>query len=163
MRRRSKMSKALIHSVSESLFRLRFAAANQFFKPIREKERETCEFPPGYMHVMGWLKSKGEPVSMTELASASFVSKPNLTTMVDRLCAEGLAERSADENDRRIVNVVLTKKGRDIIARHKAEVAAFIESRLALLEDAELEKLKGALDDMTDIIRLMEERQIKNR
>ena len=156
-----KMNKELIQSVSDSLIKLRFVMVNQFMKPMREKEREKCEFPPGHMHVMGWLKSKGEPVSMTDLASASFVSKPNLTTMVDRLCAEGLVERSADVNDRRIVNVALTQKGRNFLLRHKLEVAAFIESRLTLLDDSDLEKLKRSLDDLTDILNLIGEKQQK--
>lgn len=153
------MNKELMQTVSESLIRLRFLVVTHFMKPMREKERERNEFPPGFMHVMGWLKSKGEPVSMTDLAAASFVSKPNLTTMVDRLCADGLVERSSDVNDRRIVNVALTKKGKDFLCRHKAEVAEFIESRLALLDDAELEKLKRALDDFADILNIMGEKQ----
>lgn len=158
-----KMTKELIHSVSESLIRLRFAAVNQFLKPMREKERETCEFPPGYIHVLGLLKPGGKPVSMTDLANTSHISKPNLTTMVDRFCAEGLVERSADINDRRIVNVTLTQKGRDCLMHHKAEVAAFVASRLALLQDTELEKLKDALDDITEIFNLLTERQKEHR
>lgn len=153
------MNKELIQSVSDSMLKLRFLVAAHFMKPIREKEREKCEYPPGYMHVMGWLKSKGGPVSMTDLANSSFISKPNLTTMVDRLCAEGLVARSADVNDRRIVNVALTQKGMNFLLRQKAEVAAFIESRLELLDDSELERLKCALDDITAIVNLMGEKQ----
>ncbi len=153
------MNKELMQTVSESLIRLRFLAVTHFMKPMREKERERNEFPPGFMHVLGWLKSKGQPVSMTDLAAASFISKPNLTTMVDRLCADGLVERSSDVNDRRIVNVALTKKGKDFLCRHKAEVAEFIESRLSLLDDAELEKLKHALDDLADIMHIIGEKQ----
>ena len=82
------MSRELIRSVSESMIRLQFLTASHLVKPMREKERERCEFSPGHMHVMGWLGSKGGPVSMSDLANSSFVSKPNLTTMVDRLCAE---------------------------------------------------------------------------
>jgi len=153
------MNKELMQTVSESLIRVRFLAVTHFMKPMREKERERSEFPPGFMHVMGWLKSKGGPVSMTDLAAASFISKPNLTTMVDRLCADGLVERSSDVNDRRIVNVTLTKKGKDLLCRHKAEVVEFIESRLALLDDNELEKLKHALDDLADILHVIGEKQ----
>ena len=157
------MNKELMQTVSESLMRLRFSVMNQFMKPMREREREKSEFPPGFMHVLGWMKSKGVPVSMTDLASASFISKPNLTTMVDRLCADGLVERSADVNDRRIVNVALTKKGMDFLCRHKAEVAEFVESRLSLLNDVELDKLKHALDDLTDILDVIGEKQTDNR
>ena len=156
------MNKELIQTVSESLIRLRFLAV-KFLKPMREKERERCELPPGYMNVMGWLRSRGKPVSMTDLASASFISKPNLTTMVDRLCADGLVERSADVCDRRVVNVALTQKGKELLLRHKAEVTEFVESRLSLLEDSELETLKRALDDLADILKRIGEKQKDTR
>ena len=153
------MNKELMKTVSESLIRLKFLVSTQFLKPMREIERERNEFPPGYMHVLGWLRSKEVPVSMTDLAGDSCISKPNLTTMVDRLCADGLVERSADVNDRRIVNVALTKKGMDFLHRHKAEAARFIEGRLSLLDDLELERLKHALDDLSDILDRIEEKR----
>ncbi|MDD3169193.1 MAG: MarR family transcriptional regulator [Eubacteriales bacterium] len=153
------MNKELMHSVSESLLRLRLLTVSQLLKPMREIERERNEFPQGYLHVLSWLSARDAPVSMTDLAGASCISKPNLTTMVDRLCAEGLVARSSDVSDRRIVNVALTQKGMEYLNRHKEEVSAFIQSRLALLEDSELRKLKGALDDIADIIKIIEEKK----
>ena len=153
------MSKELIRDVGESLIRLRLLIGTQFMKPIKEIEREKCELPPGYIHIMRWMMSNGnEPVSMKDLANSSNISKPNLTTMVDRLYSDGLVERSADQNDRRIVNVALTKEGIELLRRHKAEIMKFVEIRLSLLEDDELIKLKGALEDIGDIVQLMGER-----
>lgn len=153
------MNKELIHSVSESLFRLRILVVSQLLKPLREAERERNEFPQGYLHVLSWLRARETPVSMTDLAVASCISKPNLTTMVDRLCAAGLTTRSSDISDRRIVNVALTQKGVEYLNRHKEEVTIFIQSRLALLEDPELDKLKHALDDIADVIKIIEEKR----
>lgn len=149
-----------MQTVSDSALKLRLLVVTQILKPMKEMERERSEFPPGFMHVLGWLKSKGGgPVSMSDLANASFISKPNLTTMIDRLCTEGLVERSADVNDRRIVNVALTQKGDEFIQKHKEETMKFIESRLALLEDEDLNRLKHALDDITEIMTLIGEKQ----
>lgn len=145
------MNDELMRAVSESLIRLRFLAATYLMKPMREMERERGE-SPGCMHVLGLLKSKKGPVSMTDLAAASFISKPNLTTMVDRLCADGLVERSASPNDRRIVNVSLTRKGVELIDRRREDTAAFIESRLSLLEETDLEKLRFALKELIVIL-----------
>jgi DNA-binding MarR family transcriptional regulator len=125
---------------------------------MREVERDQ-EFPPGYIHVLGWLKSKGGPVSMSDLACASFVSKPNLTTMVDRLCADGLVERSAAPNDRRVVNVAITQEGLNFLIRHKQEVAKFIAGRLSLLDDADLDRLKSVVDELTEILQTLGEKQ----
>ena len=121
------MNRELVKSIGESLLKLRVVFVSQFLKPMHEAERGKIECPPGCMNVLGWLGSKDQPVSMSELASASFISRPNLTTVVDRLCDEGLVVRSADVHDRRVVNVALTKKGEELIRRHKEEAAAFIE------------------------------------
>ena len=153
------MNKELMQTLSEQTLRLGFLVKSQLLKPMREAERDRNEFPPGYIHVLGWLKSKGGPVSMSDLACASFVSKPNLTTMVDRLCADGLVERSADPNDRRVVNVALTQEGINFLIRHKEEVAKFIACRLSLLDDADLDRLKHALEELTDILQMIDEKQ----
>jgi DNA-binding MarR family transcriptional regulator len=156
------MNDELMRAVSESLIRLRYLAATYIMKPMRETARERGESSPGCMHVLGLLKSKKGPVSMTELAQASFISKSNLTTMVDRLCAAGLVERFANPNDRRIVNVSLTRKGTQLMDRHREDVAAFIESRLSLLEEPDLEKLQLALNELIGILEKIGERQ-KNK
>ena len=153
------MNKELMKSVSDSALKLRMLVMTQVLKPMKEIEREKSEYPPGFMHVLGWLKSKGGgPVSMSDLACASFISKPNLTTMIDRLCTEGLVERSADVNDRRIVNVALTQRGDEFIQKHKEETIKFIESRLALLEDEDLKRMQRALDDITEIMTVIGEK-----
>lgn len=153
------MNKELMHTLSEQMLKLGFLVKNHIMKPMREVEKDRNEFPPGYMHVLGWLKSKGGPVSMSDLACASFISKPNLTTMVDRLCADGLVERSADPSDRRVVNVALTQEGRNFLIRHREEVAKFIAARLSILDEADLERLKVVLDELTDILETLGEKQ----
>lgn len=153
------MNKELMQTLSEQVLRLGLLVKSQLLKPMREAEKDRSEFPPGYIHVLGWLKSKGGPVSMSDLACASFVSKPNLTTMIDRLCADGLVERSSDPNDRRVVNVALTQEGVNFLIGHKQEVAKFIAGRLSLLDDSDLERLKHALEELTDILLMIREKQ----
>ncbi len=154
------MNEELLKTISESLIRLRFLVGNQLIKPIREIERGKSELSPGYIHIIGFLKSRGNtPVSMTDLAAKMCISKPNLTAMMDRLCAEGFVERLADTNDRRIVNIALTKEGVKFLERHKAVMIEYIMSRLSLLESPELEKLKVALDDIADVIHVIGEKQ----
>ena len=53
----------------------------------------------------------GEPLPMSALADALHCDNSNITGIVDRLEAAGLAERRADERDRRVKAVVLTEKG----------------------------------------------------
>jgi MarR family transcriptional regulator, organic hydroperoxide resistance regulator len=53
----------------------------------------------------------GEPMPMSALADALHCDNSNITGIVDRLEAAGLAERRSDERDRRVKAVVLTEKG----------------------------------------------------
>jgi DNA-binding MarR family transcriptional regulator len=53
----------------------------------------------------------GIPVPMSALAEALHCDNSNITGIVDRLEAAGLAERRPDERDRRVKAVVLTEKG----------------------------------------------------
>ena len=53
----------------------------------------------------------GMPVPMSSLAEALHCDNSNITGIVDRLEAAGLAARRPDERDRRVKAVVLTENG----------------------------------------------------
>ena len=53
----------------------------------------------------------GEPMPMSALADALHCDNSNITGIVDRLEAAGLAERRPSERDRRVKAVALTEKG----------------------------------------------------
>jgi MarR family transcriptional regulator, organic hydroperoxide resistance regulator len=65
---------------------------------------------PQQSMAIGSLKP-GEPMPMSALAEALHCDNSNITGIVDRLEAAGLAQRQADERDRRVKAVVLTKDG----------------------------------------------------
>ena len=65
---------------------------------------------PQQAMAIGALKP-GEPMPMSALAEALHCDNSNITGIVDRLEAAGLAERRPDERDRRVKAVVLTEKG----------------------------------------------------
>jgi DNA-binding MarR family transcriptional regulator len=91
----------------------------------------------------------GVPLPMSALAGALQCDNSNVTGIVDRLEAAGLAERRPDERDRRVKTIVLTPHGeavRDEVQRRAGtpppEIAALSEADAALLRDV----LQRALD-----------------
>ena len=52
---------------------------------------------------------------MNELARWMGVTRPAATGLIDRLIAQGLAQRRGDSQDRRVVRVAITGKGRRIL------------------------------------------------
>jgi DNA-binding MarR family transcriptional regulator len=73
------------------------------------------------------------PMRITDLADAEGVSQPGMTTLVNRLAAEGYAERFADPTDGRVALVRITATGRQALAERHAARAAAISAVIARL------------------------------
>src|SRR5689334_17012665 len=64
------------------------------------------------------------PLPMRELAALLGCDASNVTGIVDRLEAQGLARREADPHDRRVKRVIATPEGKETIRRVRAEMHA---------------------------------------
>lgn len=60
-------------------------------------------------HILGILKVHG-PKPISVIGKRLLIAKQNMTTIADRLIQDGLLERQRDTNDRRIINIAITKK-----------------------------------------------------
>lgn len=60
--------------------------------------------------------SRAEETPMNALARFLGISRPAATGLVDRLIAQGLVSRGDDPQDRRVVRVALSAKGRKVLA-----------------------------------------------
>ncbi|MGO9359377.1 MAG: MarR family winged helix-turn-helix transcriptional regulator [Xanthobacteraceae bacterium] len=88
--------------------------------------------------------------NQTEIASALGILRPNFVSMLDGLESRQLCERVRSPHDRRSHQVMLTDKGRTILARAKRLVATKHEARLnALLGEADRTALLRILDKLT--------------
>ncbi len=56
----------------------------------------------------------GDGISISELCDRLSLDNPTLTGIVDRMERDGSLERRRDGDDRRVVNVYLTEKGRNL-------------------------------------------------
>lgn len=77
---------------------------------IAQLERKGCS--PAQLHFLMVLREMG-PQTVGQLAETLRVSLPSASLMVDRLEEHSLAERRRDDQDRRLVHVALTRKGRE--------------------------------------------------
>ena len=83
-----------------------------------------------------------------ELSSLLLVTSGNLTGIVDRLEAEGLVQREQGKEDRRIVRIVLTRKGRRLVDQITPLHAQDIDNALAFLPREELTALNELLGNL---------------
>ena len=98
---------------------------------------------------------EGDGISITELCDRLYLDNPTLTGIVDRMERDGLLERRRDGDDRRVVNVYLTEKGRNL----RQTVESFAEETDAeAWEDATVSEKRTMIDALNLIWKRMDER-----
>jgi MarR family 2-MHQ and catechol resistance regulon transcriptional repressor len=75
-----------------------------------EEDLEKLDLTPPQFYVLATIGYAGE-LPFGEIGAKMMVTVSNLTGIVDRLEEKKLVSRKRDDNDRRVVHVVLTEKG----------------------------------------------------
>ena len=97
--------------------------------------------------------SEQEGVSQQELAKRLYVTKGNISGLLDRLEGAGLVERRPAASDKRQYAIYLTVPGRSMAERAIAVQMKWIASTLGRMADADLEALETQLIALRDIAR----------
>jgi DNA-binding MarR family transcriptional regulator len=92
-----------------------------------------------------------ERLSVSAIGDKQFISRPQMTHIVDKLVSLGMVERIVDEDDRRVINVVLTDRGRSVIRQCDTIIKTSIKKSLAVLDDKDIEELSSALGKLAAI------------
>lgn len=106
---------------------------------------------PGSRYLLAILYKHGT-CTMSDLSKSMNMPKPNVTPIVDRLCADHLVLRLPDEHDRRIVNVKLTQEGEALTRKIKESIRDQIKLKLSILSDDKKQKLTQSLQEVIDIL-----------
>lgn len=105
---------------------------------------------------LGSLMREKKPLSMSELGKRLYISKPYMTVLVDQLIRDGYAERLADLQDRRIINIAITQKGVKYLKQAASLYKDGIRELLTTLDSRDLEELSSSLATIRKIISRME-------
>lgn len=99
--------------------------------------------------------SEREGVSQQEIAERLYVTKGNVSGLIDRLAAQGFVERRALPNDRRSYALHLTPAGRAITEQGLALQRRLVEASLGTLSPADLGELDRILVQWRDAVRAL--------
>ncbi|MEX0827517.1 MAG: MarR family transcriptional regulator [Haliea sp.] len=88
-----------------------------------------------------------------KLAKQLLSSRGNITRLVDRMIAEGLVDRRPSPEDRRIIQVGLTNKGRDLFTDMAVAHAQWAKSLLADLNPKKSIQLLDLLVDVNKAVK----------
>ncbi len=97
--------------------------------------------------------SEQEGVNQQELAKRLYVTKGNISGLLDRLEAAGYVERRSLASDRRQYSIHLTDTGRATAAKAITVQHKWLASTLGRLGEAELDALEGHLLRLRDLVR----------
>ena len=106
--------------------------------------------PIGYYQVLGTLIDRG-PLPISEIGRMLYISKPNMTPLIDKLVKDGTAKRSRSSEDRRIINVEITDEGRNFLFKSRKVVEKNIKENLSNLNEDEIEVLNNSLENIKEL------------
>lgn len=121
---------------------------------VRRKLRSELGSTLPRFDVMSALDQSSEGLKMSEISSRLRVSNGNITGIVDKLSAEGLAERVAIPGDRRAHLVRLTAKGRDTFVEHSAAHEDWVDH---ILQGLNADDVDGMIRRLDHLIHALEE------
>jgi len=136
-----------IDKIIENLIYLHPLVSKSLTRSIKSK----TSLNPGSLYILGML-SKYEMLSMSEIGCKLSMPKPHVTAQVDKLIAEEMVERLFDPNDRRIVNIRMTQKGKEDFIAIKQEVSQDLRKRIEKLDKQKLSILSGSTQLVRDIL-----------
>lgn len=142
------MDTPMTERIAENLFSL-----IQIFHIMRDRNiaaRGTKPVPmePGYPALCFLMR---EDLSISELGRRLQRSKPNMTSIIDRLEREGKVRRIASESDRRVSMIRITQEGKKSIERRKTIVKECIKRNLSRLDRAEQDVFCRSLENVNAI------------
>lgn len=136
-----------IDRIIENLIYLHPLLSKSLTRSIKTK----TNLNPGSLYILGML-SKYEMLSMSEIGCKLSMPKPHVTAQVDKLISEEMVERLFDSNDRRIVNIRMTDKGKEDFIAIKQEVSQDMRKRIQKLDAQKLSALSGSTQLVRDIL-----------
>ena len=107
--------------------------------------------PLSHVQVLAMLQDSGT-MSVSEISRRLGIAKPNITPLVDRLLEAGLVDRQRDQNDRRVVNIVILNAGSEKLAAIRKTIAGQVQQQVEKLSVSEFKELSDALESITRIL-----------
>ncbi|KXY36022.1 MarR family transcriptional regulator [Bacillus mycoides] len=139
---------------------LTFAIGKKMQTELLEQMQASGLTPPQF-YILKILDHYGASRA-TQLAEKMYVKPSAITVMTDRLIDHGLVERYHDDNDRRVVVIELTKKGKTTVEEAMAARNEHIAKYFSHLELQEREDLLRLFEKLETIICGKPEKKEKN-
>lgn len=109
------------------------------------------------LYVLLYVAQKG-PQKMSELAEVFSMTKSNITFLVDNLEKNGFVERERSNEDRRVIYIRLTDRGRDIYRQILDDFAKLIDKVASQIPEQDLLIISDGFERLSRLFRTGGER-----
>jgi DNA-binding MarR family transcriptional regulator len=86
-------------------------------KVISSKDFHNKQTSASYYQILGVLMHQ-ESLPISVIGDILYISRPNMTSHIDKLVKDGMVERIPDEKDRRIIRIKLTPREESLSKSH---------------------------------------------
>ena len=149
MTKKRTIDPAMIDAVAQNMFHVMPLIKKRLLHmDMVQKEHGT---PLSHVQVLAMLQDAGT-MSVSEISRRLGIAKPNITPLVDRLYEAGYVDRQHDENDRRVVNIVLLPAGAEKLAAIRATNARQIQVKA---EDLSVSEFRELSDSLSSVVRIL--------
>ena len=127
------------------------------FRAVRKKLLRTAlinmdvDISPVHIGIMKQLYDAGT-LHVAEIGKRLQIARPQMTHLIDKLANLGIVERHPDTTDRRMVNIVLTDKGKTTLEEHDKSIRKAMRDTLSGFTDKELGDLSDSLRKLRDLL-----------
>jgi DNA-binding MarR family transcriptional regulator len=151
------MDKQVIYDLISDLWR----AFPYAFKLIRQGwPKESSNTLSIYQYELLGILLDCDSMTMTEIGSILAIHKSNITPIIDKLVSADMVHRFTDENDRRIVRIAITEKGRAILNEGREKMMQRLENLFGVLDDSDINKLKSSFRSIYEILSRIESKEV---
>src|ERR1700744_1497658 len=111
---------------------------------------EEWDITPRQFNILRILRGEGKPLSTLQIRQRMLDKMSDTSRIVDRLLKKGLVKKTPNDEDRRLVDVVITPKGRKLL--EKIDPLEDVADQIMMhLSEEETKTLNGLLDKLRNI------------
>jgi DNA-binding MarR family transcriptional regulator len=141
-----KPKSTMVAEIIDNIRRIFYVLAEQ----SRKAEHET-----GLTGSQLWvikLLAETSPMKVTDLARRMYLHPATMVGLLDRLEAKGLVQRIRSDRDRRVVHIIITEPGQEIV-RNAPEVSqSLLVNGLEPLTDQKVRTVSNGLEQLVTIL-----------
>jgi DNA-binding MarR family transcriptional regulator len=145
------MRSRILDSVTEDLLSIPPIISREIRRKLLRTALINLDISPVHFGIIKQLYEAGT-LHVAEIGERLQIARPQMTHLINKLVDLEIVERHTDKTDRRMINIVLTDKGKTILEEHDKSIRKAMKDTLSCFSDKELDDLSDSLRKLRDLL-----------